>query len=392
MQGGRGELRRGAMTDGTGETSAIAARPPVRRLTHDGRSGELFVIFLVNLALSILTLGIYRFWGKTRIRRYVWSQTGLLGEPLEYTGRGIELFLGFLFAAALIYGPVIGLYFGLDIELPDPGEERGGAKLNRLILFIGIVLAAIPVLMLFYYVALFAAYRYRIGRTSWLGIRGGMEGSAWRYGFLGLGLGFLNVLTLGWTKPWADSVVFRYRLGRTWFGNRRFGSRLDAGGLYGRYTLAWIGTALSVPAAVGGLSLIMADGLADAPQDALAPWQLQAVAIALELVPLIVYQLLICAYKAALVRKIAETLTYGDVRFRADVGFGDVFRLRIPNILLMLFTLGFAYPYVVLRTARFIARHVEFHGDIRTAAIGQTTVAGPVYGEGLMEFLGIGTI
>ena len=379
------------MTDGTDPEAAIAAEAPVHRLRHDGRSGELFVIFLVNLALSILTLGIYRFWGRTRIRRYVWSQTGLLGEPLEYTGRGIELFLGFLFAAALIYGPIIGLYFGLDVELPDPGEELGGAKLNRLILFIGIVLAAIPVLMLFYYVALFAAYRYRIARTSWLGIRGGMEGSAWRYGFLGLGLGFLNVLTLGWTKPWADSVVFRYRLGRTWFGNGKFESLLDAGGLYKSYALAWIGTAIAVAAMSGALFSIGQSLVTDQGEPE-SPFLFQAIAVAIELTPLVVYQLLICAYKAALVRKIAETLTHGDVRFRANVTFGEVFRLRIPNILLMAFTLGFAYPYVVLRTARFIARHVEFHGDIRTAAIGQTGIESPRYGEGLMEFFGIGTI
>ena len=391
MQGGRGDNGRGTMTNGTGEVPAALADPPVHRLTHDGRSGELFVIFLVNLALSILTLGIYRFWGRTRIRRYVWSQTGLLGEPLEYTGRGVELFLGFLFALVLIYGPIVGLFFGLGVELPDPGEELGGAKLNALILFFAIVLLATPILMLFYYVALFAAYRYRIGRTSWLSIRGGMEGSAWRYGFLGLGLGFLNVLTLGWTKPWADSVVFRYRLGRTWFGSGRFESLLDAEGLYKSYALAWIGTAIAV-AALFAVSFQLLRVIAEDHGAHGSPFLVQAIAIAIELTPLIVYQLLICAYKAALVRKIAETLRYEKVRFRANVTFGDVFRLRIPNILLMAFTLGLAYPYVVLRTARFIARHVEFHGDIETAAIGQTDVGSPRYGEGLMEFFGIGTI
>ena len=379
------------MTNGTDPDAPGVVGAPVHRLQHDGRSGELFVIFLVNLALSILTLGIYRFWGRTRIRRYVWSQTSLLGEPLEYTGRGIELFLGFLFALVLIYGPILGLYFGLDVELPDPGEELGGAKLNALILFIAIVLLATPILMLFYYVALFAAYRYRIGRTSWLGIRGGMEGSAWRYGFVGLGLGALNVLTLGWTKPWADSVVFKYRLGRTWFGSGKFESLLDAGGLYKSYALAWIGTAITVAALFGALFSIGQSLVTDhgGPE---SPFLFQAIAIAIELTPLIVYQLLICAYKAALVRNIARTLSYGSVRFRANVTFGDVFKLRIPNILLMLFTLGFAYPYVVLRTTRFIARHVEFHGDIRTAVIGQTEVETPRYGEGLMEFFGIGMI
>lgn len=380
------------MTEGTDRDTAIAAWPPVHRLQHDGRSGELFVIFLVNLALSILTLGIYRFWGKTRIRRYVWSQTSLLGEPLEYTGRGIELFLGFLFALVLIYGPIVGLYFGLDVELPDSGEDLENEKLKSLVAFFLIFLAAIPILMLFYYVALFAAYRYRIGRTTWLGIRGGMEGSAWRYGFLGLSLGFLNVLTLGWTKPWADSVVFKFRLGRTWFGNRNFESRLDAEGLYSRYALAWIGTAIAVGAMIAGLAAIGFGGQVMDHQVAVDPVRMQAIIIAIELTPLIVYQLLICAYKAALVRNIAKTLTYGSVRFRADVTFKDVFRLRIPNLLLMVFTLGFAYPYVVMRTTRFIARHVEFHGDIRTAAIGQTDVKTPRYGEGLMEFFGIGMI
>ncbi|MYG53885.1 MAG: DUF898 domain-containing protein [Rhodospirillaceae bacterium] len=379
------------MTNGTDPEAASAVWPPIHRLTHGGRSGELFVIFLINLALSILTLGIYRFWGRTRIRRYVWSQTSLLGEPLEYTGRGVELFLGFLFALVLIYGPIIGLYFGLGAELPGPGEEPLPEGVEAFGTFILILLAATPIFMLFYYVALFAAYRYRIGRTSWLGIRGGMEGSAWSFGGLGLFLGFLNVITLAWTKPWADSMVFQYRLSRVWFGNGSFESRLDAGGLYGRFTLAWIGTAVAtIGAAVAFRSVIESDLVRN--PTAASSWQLDAIIVAIYLFPIIVYQLLICAYKAALVRNIAKTLTYGSVRFRADVTFKDVFRLRIPNLLLMAFTLGFAYPYVVMRTMRFIARHVEIHGDIRTAAIGQTDVATPSYGEGLMEFFGIASI
>ena len=382
------------MTNGTDQSSATPVWPPIHRLTHDGRSGELFLIFLINLALSILTLGLYRFWGRTRIRRYVWSHSSLLGEPLEYTGRGMELFLGFLFALVLIYGPLAGLYFGLDIDFPEPDEEASAAQFEDFGILLLIVLAATPILMLFYYVALFAAYRYRIARTSWLGIRGGMEGSAWSYGVLGLGLGFLNVISLGWTKPWADSVVFKYRLGRTWFGDGAFASQLDAGGLYVRYALAWFGILFGLVVAGLVMAAFWQSGLLKVQnhQAATTPWLLEAVVFLVQLFPLIAYQLIICAYKAALVRNIARTLTYGPVRFRAEVTFGDVFRLRIPNFLLLAFTLGFAYPYVVMRTTRFIARHVEFHGDIQTAAIGQTEVKAPRYGEGLMEFFGIGMI
>ena len=381
------------MTNGTEQDTATAAGAPVHRLVHDGRSGELFVIFLINLALTVLTLGIYRFWGKTRIRRYVWSQSSLLGEPLEYTGRGMELFLGFLFALVLIYAPTLGLYVWLDIELSAPGQQSAPDQFRILIVFYAIIFAATLVWTLFYYVAVFAAYRYRIGRTSWLSIRGGMEGSAWTYGVLALGLGLLNVLTLAWTKPWADSVVFRYRLDRTWFGNAKFHSQLDPGELYSRFALAWIGTVIAFAAVFAFVIYFFATGgWSPGPTEVEPPWQVLAVGAATYLIPVIAYQLLICAYKAALVRKIARTLAFGAVRFRSDITFGDVFKLRVPNFLLMAFTLGFAYPYVVLRTARFIARHVEFHGNIQTAAIGQTDVKALRYGEGLMEFFGIGTI
>ena len=57
---------------------------------------------MVNLLLTIVTLGIYRFWAKTRIRRYLWSQTEFLGDRFEYTGTGKELLIGFLIVFAFL--------------------------------------------------------------------------------------------------------------------------------------------------------------------------------------------------------------------------------------------------------------------------------------------------
>ena len=50
----------------------------------------------------MLTLGIYRFWLTTDMRRFLWSSTELAGEPLEYTGTARELLLGFLIAVAIL--------------------------------------------------------------------------------------------------------------------------------------------------------------------------------------------------------------------------------------------------------------------------------------------------
>ena len=41
-----------------------------------------------NLLLTIVTLGIYRFWATTREREYLWSKTDFIDERLEWTGRG----------------------------------------------------------------------------------------------------------------------------------------------------------------------------------------------------------------------------------------------------------------------------------------------------------------
>ena len=65
----------------------------------------LIPLSLKIFVLRILTLGIYYFWGKTEVRRRIWSATHLQHQPLEYTGTGKELFLGFLLVLLLFFIP-----------------------------------------------------------------------------------------------------------------------------------------------------------------------------------------------------------------------------------------------------------------------------------------------
>lgn len=77
-------------------------------LVYDGKTNELFKIYLLNILLSILTLGIYYFWGKTRKRRYLTSSFKLDQDRFEYTGYALELFVGL----------VLGLIFLALLSLP----------------------------------------------------------------------------------------------------------------------------------------------------------------------------------------------------------------------------------------------------------------------------------
>src|SRR4051812_35134108 len=88
-----------------GPTGLLTAR--AERVLVSMRLGALFRICYVNLILTILTVGIYRFWAKTRLRRYTWRHVSVGGERFEYTGTGKELLKGFLKAVLVLFLPLV---------------------------------------------------------------------------------------------------------------------------------------------------------------------------------------------------------------------------------------------------------------------------------------------
>src|SRR6185295_18297795 len=75
-------------------------RPPLPpaalgRLSFHGTGGTLFGIHVVNVLFTVLTLGVYYFWGKTRIRRYLFGASAFEEDRFAYHGTAQELLLGF---------------------------------------------------------------------------------------------------------------------------------------------------------------------------------------------------------------------------------------------------------------------------------------------------------
>ena len=130
----------------------------------------------VNFLLGLLTLSIYRFWARTNVRKHIWSCVHINGEPLEYTGRGIELFKGALFVFVVFGLPAVLLIAGISIAY-GPEHPAIGA-VQTLFLFI---------VSLLWGAAVFRARRYQLSRTQWRGIRGWLEGSATTYSLLYFG-------------------------------------------------------------------------------------------------------------------------------------------------------------------------------------------------------------
>ena len=81
------------MTDSTTTGSTMTAPQMSLSVSNGSRLGRMLWIGFYTTLLNVVTLTIFRFWGRTRFRRQLWADTKVGGEPLEYTGRGMELFL-----------------------------------------------------------------------------------------------------------------------------------------------------------------------------------------------------------------------------------------------------------------------------------------------------------
>jgi uncharacterized membrane protein YjgN (DUF898 family) len=174
------------------------------KVSFSGDRGEFRGLVERGAGLELITFGFYRFWLATDIRRHLWSHTSVGGDAPEYTGRGRELLIGFLFALAIL-GPIYLAYFLIGIE-----AERAKA------------FASIPLYLFFYLFFQFAIYRarrYRLTRTVWRGVRFWMDGSGWAYAVRAAGWAVLVAITLGAALPWREAALERYKMRHCHYGD-----------------------------------------------------------------------------------------------------------------------------------------------------------------------------
>jgi len=79
----------------------------MKALNFEGSGSEYFKIWIVNVLLVIVTLGLYYPWAKVRNHRYFYGNATLEGRNFEYHATGKQLFLGFLVAMTLFIVYVI---------------------------------------------------------------------------------------------------------------------------------------------------------------------------------------------------------------------------------------------------------------------------------------------
>ncbi|WP_424940989.1 DUF898 family protein [Aliiroseovarius sp. S253] len=217
--------------------------PSSLKISYAGEKGPVFWLALRTSILTVLTLGFYRFWAKTRLRRYYWSAIRPGDAPLEYVGDPLEKLLGFLVAVvfmAFYIGVVNLILMYFSFALLNANYAAYGLS------FLGLT----PII----FFAQYRARRYILARTRWRGIRFGLEPGAWGYSWRSMIHWTLAICTLGLTWPLTTLWLEKYRVSRTFYGDERFVQGGSKGLLFGAMRHVYYAIGLS---AVAGLMLYL---------------------------------------------------------------------------------------------------------------------------------------
>lgn len=363
-------------------TETIRPTAARQQFEFEGRIGSFVGLAAVNLLLTILTIGIFRFWAKTRVRRYLWGQTRFGDDALEYHGTGLELLVGALLALVLVVVPVFALsMFGQAMVAQGDVLLAG---LANLALFLG----------LFYIigVGIYRSRRYLLSRTSWRGIRGGMEAGGWAFGVLSLKLAFLQVITLGLATPYIGTRTWNALTNDARFGSFAFESDSTASGLYPRFFASLAGAFVVMG---GAVAILYATGTVAAlgnptPGPGLITTILTLYAVLI--VAMLGVALIMASYHAAFLRRVFEATTLGGLRFGIDVSGGDFVRFYLGNAALVVLTLGFGVLLLPFRTWSFYFRRLTTSGALDADTLMQTSLQGPRQGDGIADAFDLGAV
>lgn len=273
-----------------------------------GDGMELFKIQIVNLILTIVTLGLYYPWAKARSLDYLYGKSTLEMDPFAFSGTGQEMFKGFI-KAVIILGAVLGIFYYLYFK---------GYPLPALLFYV-VALGFIAPL------AIHGSMRYRTAKSSWRGIRFGYTGNRNEFLMLFFKWILYTIFSFGLYQSWFTTNLRKYIISHLRMGNAEFEFRGEGHEYFVVNLKGYFLTLLSL-----GLYSFW--------------WQKDRFEFFVDNIRM----------------KHHEDV----VVFKSNATGGDFLGLIIINFLIILFTLGLGYPWVIVRSLQFGCRHIELTGNV----------------------------
>ncbi|ADV85423.1 DUF898 domain-containing protein [Vibrio vulnificus] len=348
-----------------------------------GQGGEFFGIWIVNILLSVITLGIYSAWAKVRTKRYFYGNTFIAGDNFEYHAQPMQLLKGRLVALALVVIWVVANSF--------------------------FPLASLVLLALFYVALpwlLWSNARFDSAMTSYRNVHFAFNGSLKEayMSILGRGLaslliiaiyiaivvasanasamvatllGFGTLVLMFVLYAWVVAGIHQYFASGYQYGDWKFVAKIETGFFLKTYCKAMlIGFLTAVAFMIVMGTFVLGTDIMNifAGEVDLLEGKGDFAYVVVTYLVTITMSLGITAYTTTRIRNYvfsrltatAEAQSETEFRFASTFGVWDYMSLIVTNFLLQVITLGLARPWVMVRTSRYVASHTGVIGDMDT--------------------------
>lgn len=363
------------------EMAAAAALPAVNTTAPSQRQsipfrftatgGEYFRIWIVNLLLTVLTLGIYSAWAKVRRLRYFYGNTSVAGSSFEYHGQPGQILKGRLIAlAAIAVYSVCTRLWPLSIFIMLP-----------------LLAVAMPWVVV-------RSRKFQMQMTSWRNIRfrfhGAYKGALIAY----IGWTVIAAFTLYIMLPRALYARIRFLLSNTSFGTRRLEFDKPVGPYYKLFyvtLLLGLGALFALLIIAGiGIAILGGAGLfTNTNPAALGTGVMVAVGL-YYLASLVIFTAVGASYATKFANTSFDGLALGSHSVRCQLETGKMVGLYLSNLFLMLVTLGLYYPWARVRLMKYRLESlsIETHGSLDDF-VASADAAQSATGEELGEFFDV---
>ncbi|PUE06368.1 hypothetical protein B9Z51_16265 [Limnohabitans sp. T6-5] len=298
-------------------------------LSFTGRGSEYFKIWIVNILLSILTLGIYSAWAKVRTQRWFYGHTVLDGQSFTYLATPQQLLKGRLIALAVMVVYALSSHF-----LP----------ILAVVLMVALFVAS-PWLVV-------AGLRFHARMSAYRGIRFDFTGSVKEAAVVYVWLPLLMPFTLGLILPYLSYRQVRFVVDHTHYGDTQGRFQGGVKQFWKVYLIAF--SLLLIPVVLGVLGFFVARSspLLAASMMGGAVFLFYAAMLA------------VGGYVMARLGNLYfNHSSFGEVGFESRLRARSLVWIFLSNVVLMALTLGLFYPWARVRLARYRAQQLSIQSS-----------------------------
>ena len=299
-----------------------------------GTGGEYFRIWIVNIALTIITLGIYSPWAKVRSKRWFYGHTFLDQQAFSYHATPMQILKGRLMAVAYIVTYFIVAQFS--------------PLLSIIMMIIGFL--TIPWIIV-------KSLRFNAQNSSYRGIRFGFSGSVSdSYMNFFIFPILIMILTLGLGMPYIIYLQTKFIVGHYQYGQTDNQFKSTSGPFWRTYGTALISLVILTSLLVFSLSSAWKSGAL------LSGEFFETAQYLLPIISLSYYLLII--FLGAFIKARIANITYNqsqleEVSFVSNQSAWGVTWIYGSNLILMALTLGLFTPWAQVRLAQYRADHLR---------------------------------